>query len=44
MDDGVGKDVIVIYDTLGTVASGGEFWTDSNGRHFVRRRRNHRCA
>ncbi len=40
--DVYGKEVILVYDSLGTVRSDGVFWTDSNGRQFIRRVRDRR--
>lgn len=39
-EDGVAKEVILRYDS--TVRSGDLFYTDSNGRQMIERRRNHR--
>ena len=36
--DNRGKEVVVLYEVPG-LASNGTFWTDSNGRQMVRRRR-----
>ena len=38
----IGKEVILVYDTGGAVDNDGEFYTDSNGRQFIRRLRNKR--
>ena len=43
VDDGVGKEVIVRY-SVGTLNSSGVFYTDSNGREYVQRVRNHRSS
>ncbi|KAL7538827.1 hypothetical protein ACHAXR_008811 [Thalassiosira sp. AJA248-18] len=37
IDDGVGKEVVSRYST--TIESGGIFYTDSNGREFMKRKR-----
>ncbi|XP_058798756.1 lysosomal alpha-mannosidase-like [Phymastichus coffea] len=40
VDDAVGKEVVVKYAS--NLRSRGEFYTDSNGREMLKRRRNHR--
>jgi Glycosyl hydrolases family 38 C-terminal domain len=40
VDDGRGKEIVTRYIT--SIESGGHFYTDSNGRHFVQRQRNYR--
>ena len=40
IDDGLGKEVIVRYETA--IDSGAEWWTDANGREMQRRVRNQR--
>ncbi|KAH7427757.1 hypothetical protein KP509_10G058600 [Ceratopteris richardii] len=41
IDDGIGKDVIVRFST--SIDSNGVFFTDSNGRDFLKRVRDHRA-
>ncbi len=38
----IGKDAVVLYNSLGSIRSQEEFFTDSNGRQFLRRIRNQR--
>ncbi len=40
MDDGIGKEVVTRYNTM--VDNDGVFYTDSNGRNFLRRESNYR--
>lgn len=39
-EDGVGKEVVVVYQT--EVENNGTFFTDSNGRQMIQRRRGER--
>lgn len=40
VDDGIGREIITRFDT--DIASNGIFYTDSNGREMLKRKRNHR--
>ena len=40
VEDGVGKEVVVVYQT--EVENNGTFFTDSNGRQMIQRRRGER--
>ena len=40
MEDGIGKEVVVVYKT--EIRSNGTFFTDSNGRQLVERKRGER--
>lgn len=40
VDDGVGKEIVTKYTS--NLSSNGTFYTDSNGRQFVKRQRDHR--
>lgn len=40
--DGLGKEVVLEYSTAGAIKSGSSFFTDSNGRHMLRRERDAR--
>lgn len=40
VDDGIGREIITRFDT--DIESNGIFYTDSNGREMLERKRNHR--
>ena len=40
IEDGIGKEIILKYDS--DIANNGIYWTDANGRQFVKRVRNSR--